>query len=184
MSEIAGWFDRDASRNGEYKSVAEDAHKKVIDPSRTPSARLLNEMESSGQSFGKSPKNTLAMAQEHLSQPYDKVSALANSRLKLDSSVERQQDLEAHNEPLRGVPWQGSILNTLAIPPYSQPALLAVPKRAKRSEEKKAPMWALSSVFAGRLTIALYLSNSLEITQLGAARPVTGRIHYISMSTA
>ena len=98
MSEVAGWFDRDASRNGEYKRIAEEACEKVIDPSRTPSARLLNEMESSGQSFWQvAKKYSMRWHEEHLSQPLD-CKALAALEAEARASVERQLELEANDE--------------------------------------------------------------------------------------
>ena len=98
MSEIADWFDRDANHDGQYQRIAEEARKKVSDPSLTPSARLLNEMESSGQSFWQVAKKYSGhWHAEHLSQPLDS-SALASLEAEAQASIERQRELEADDE--------------------------------------------------------------------------------------
>ncbi len=98
MSEIADWFDRDANHNGQYQRIAEEAREKVIDPSLTPSARLLNEMDSSGQSFWQIAKKYSGQwHNEHLSQPVDN-SVLASLEAEARASIERQRKLEADDE--------------------------------------------------------------------------------------
>ena len=98
MSEIADWFDRDTNHDGPYQRIAEEARKKVSDPSLTPSARLLNEMESSGQSFWQVAKKYSGQWHaEHLSQPLDS-SALASLEAEAQASIERQRELEADDE--------------------------------------------------------------------------------------
>ena len=98
MSEIADWFDRDANRNGQYQRIAEEARKKVSDPSLTPSARLLHEMDSSGQSFWQIAKKYSGQwHSEHLSQPVNS-SVLASLEAEARASIERQRELEAEDE--------------------------------------------------------------------------------------
>ena len=82
----------------DIKELPEEARKKVSDPSLTPSARLLNEMESSGQSFWQVAKKYSGQWHaEHLSQPLDD-SALASLEAEARASIERQRELEADDE--------------------------------------------------------------------------------------
>ena len=98
MSEVADWFDRDANHNEQYKRIAEEARQKVGDPSLTPSARLLNEMESNGQSFWQVAKKYSGQWHaEHLSQLLDN-NALASLEAEARASIERQRELEADDE--------------------------------------------------------------------------------------
>lgn len=95
MGEVASWFD-DALSQGTYAQVVDEARARVADPSKTLSARMLEEMHSSGLSFWQlANRYSRLWHQEHVATPIEP-SVLAEMDAEAAASLVRQQDLEAH----------------------------------------------------------------------------------------
>jgi len=95
MGEVASWFDG-ALNQGIYAHVVDEARARVADPSKTLSARMLEEMHSSGQSFWQlANRYSRLWHQEHVAIPMEP-SVLAEMDAEAAASLVRQKDLEAH----------------------------------------------------------------------------------------
>ena len=95
MGEVASWFDG-ALNQGTYAHVVDEARARVTDPAKTLSARMLEEMRSSGQSFWQlANRYSRLWHQEHVATPMEP-SVLAEMDAEAAASLVRQKDLEAH----------------------------------------------------------------------------------------
>ena len=95
MAEIAGWFDDAPGGDGNYLNIVAEDQQKVSDPSLTPSARILSEMQKDGMSYRQLAWNySRKWHAEHLDQPLDRAT-LSALEVQARDSLARQQNLEA-----------------------------------------------------------------------------------------
>ena len=98
MMEIAVWYDATDTANATtYQAVVKDAREKLADPALTLSARMLKEMEDSGQSFWQLAQGySRRWHHEHLAHPLE-AQTLAQLRDEARASLIRQSELEARD---------------------------------------------------------------------------------------
>ena len=95
MAEIAGWFDCATGGDGSYLKAITEAQQKVSDPSLTPSARILSEMQKDGMSYRQLAWNySRKWHAKHLDQSLDRAT-LASLEAQARDSLARQRKLEA-----------------------------------------------------------------------------------------
>ena len=95
MAEIAGWFDCATGGDGSYLKAVTEAQQKVSDPSLTPSARILSEMQKDGMSYRQLAWNySRKWHAKHLDQPLDRAT-FASLEAQARDSLVRQRKLEA-----------------------------------------------------------------------------------------
>tara|TARA_B000000565_G_scaffold65822_1_gene44804 strand:- start:1131 stop:1469 length:339 start_codon:yes stop_codon:yes gene_type:complete len=95
MAEIAGWFDCATGGDGSYLKAVTEAQQKVSDPSLTPSARILSEMQKDRMSYRQLAWNySRKWHAEHLDQSLDRAT-LASLEAQARDSLARQRKLEA-----------------------------------------------------------------------------------------
>jgi glutamate--cysteine ligase len=96
MAEIAAWYD--AIEAGTcFQDVVSEAREKLLDPAKTLSARLLSEMEQTGQSFWQlAQQYSRQWHNEHLSHPLES-STLAQLQDEARASLQRQSEIEARD---------------------------------------------------------------------------------------
>ena len=96
MMEIAGWYDA-TDTAATYQAVVKDAQEKVADPALTLSARMLKEMEDSGQSFWQlAQQYSRQWHVEHLAHPLES-QIRAQLRDEAQASLRRQSEIEARD---------------------------------------------------------------------------------------
>ena len=95
MAEIAGWFDYATGGDSNYLKTAAEAQQKVSDPSLTPSARILNEMQEDGLSYRQLAwKYSREWHARHLTQTLDP-ETLMFLQDQANASLAKQRALEA-----------------------------------------------------------------------------------------
>jgi glutamate--cysteine ligase len=98
MAEIAGWFDCAIEGDGNYLKTVAEAQQKISDPSLTPSARILSEMQKDGMSYRQLAwRYSRKWHAKHLNQSLDR-STLASLEEQAHASLERQRELEASQQ--------------------------------------------------------------------------------------
>ena len=96
MDEIATWYDALESTNT-FQEVVSRAREQLSNPALTLSARMLSEMEHSGQSFWQLAQHySRQWHNEHLSNPLES-STLEQLRDEAKTSLQRQSEIEARD---------------------------------------------------------------------------------------
>ena len=96
MDEIATWYDALESTNT-FQEVVSRAREQLSNPALTLSARMLSEMEHSGQSFWQLAQHySRQWHNEHLSNPLES-STLEQLRDEARTSLQRQSEIEARD---------------------------------------------------------------------------------------
>jgi len=96
MMEIAAWYDATDTKKT-YQAVVKDAREKLADPALTLSARMLKEIEDSGQSFWQLVQQySRRWHAEHLAHPLE-AQTLAQLRDEAQASVRHQSEIEARD---------------------------------------------------------------------------------------
>jgi len=94
--EIAAWYDTTDTQKT-YQAVVKDAQEKLADPALTLSARMLKEMEDSGQSFWQlAQQYSRRWHAEHLAHPLE-AQTLAQLRDEAQTSLRHQSEIEARD---------------------------------------------------------------------------------------
>ena len=95
MAEIATWFDCATGGDEDYRKTVAEAQQKVSNPSLTPSAKILSEMQKDEVSYRQLAWNySRKWHAKHLNQSLDRA-ALAALEEQAYASLERQRELEA-----------------------------------------------------------------------------------------
>ena len=98
MAEIATWFDCATGGDEDYRKTVAEAQQKVSNPSLTPSAKILSEMQKNEVSYRQLAWNySRKWHAEHLNQPLDQAS-LTSLEDQADTSLARQRELEASQQ--------------------------------------------------------------------------------------
>ena len=96
MMEIAAWYDATDTKKT-YQAVVKDAREKLADPALTLSARMLKEIEDSGQSFWQlAQQYSRRWHAEHLAHPLE-AQTLAQLRNEAQASLRHQSEIEARD---------------------------------------------------------------------------------------
>ena len=98
MAELAGWFDYATGGDGCYLKTAAEAQQRVADPSLTPSARILSEMQKDGLTYRQLAwKYSREWHAKHLNQTLDPAT-LAFLQEQAFFSLAKQRELEASQQ--------------------------------------------------------------------------------------
>tara|TARA_B100000214_G_scaffold12029_1_gene8631 strand:- start:3 stop:1586 length:1584 start_codon:yes stop_codon:yes gene_type:complete len=98
MAEIAGWFDYATGGDGNYLKTVAEAKQRVSEPSLTPSARILSEMQKDGLTYRQLAwKYSREWHAKHLNQTLDPAT-LASLQEQAISSLAKQRELEASQQ--------------------------------------------------------------------------------------
>lgn len=96
MAEIAAWYDA-LDTTATYRDVVSNAQEKLVNPALTLSARILSEMEGTGQSFWQlAQRYSRQWHADHLASSLE-ISTLAQLREEAKASRRRQLDVETRD---------------------------------------------------------------------------------------
>jgi glutamate--cysteine ligase len=96
MAEIAAWYDA-LDTTATYRDVVSNAQEKLVNPALTLSARILSEMEGTGQSFWQlAQRYSRQWHADHLASSLE-ISTLAQLREEAQASRRRQLDVETRD---------------------------------------------------------------------------------------